>query len=182
MMIRYLPLIACLLLLGCGQRPKNTIPSGEPIPSSTPKLQMDSVSSFRTNEPEFFADVDFDGDDERVVTIPGGGPRGMNAYEVYEKGDTNPREDPPFYYINDWTVFDAAEKTITQNTYLGFIDDKTAQKEELLYSGEKDGSFALTDSTIVLMRLKGENFVDSIRVMYRKQGDKMVLVGKVVVK
>lgn len=183
-MKRYLPLVACLLLFGtgCGQRPKNNTPSNEPIPSIAPRLQMGTVSSFRTNEPEFFADVDFDGEDERVVTIPDGGPRGMNGYAVYEKGQKSPREDPPFDAINDWTSFNATQKTITQSTYYGFLDEKSALRENLVYTLHRNGRFVLTDSIMVTMRLVGGTFVDSLTTHYRIQGGKMVLVETEAVK
>lgn len=49
----------------------------------------------------------------------------------------------------------------------------------LKYRRQKDGSFALTDSTHLDYKV---DFSDSIRVHYRKQGDKMVLVKKEIVK
>ena len=107
----------------------------------------------------------------------------MNGYAVYEKGVESPREDPPFDAINDWTSFNAIEKTITQSTYYGFIDNKTTQMEELRYIRQQDGSLALTDSSMVLLRLqKNGTFVDSLRTHYRRQGDKMVLLMQEVLK
>lgn len=49
----------------------------------------------------------------------------------------------------------------------------------LKYRRQKDGSFALTDSTHLDYKV---DFSDSIRVHYRQQGDKMVLVKKEIVK
>ena len=124
----------------------------------------------------FFSDVDFDGKEELLVTDLYGGPRGMNAYTVYEKGQKKPRMDPPFDIINDWTRFNAKLGTISQSTYYGFLDEKSALREDLIYTLQSKGRFVLTDSILVTMRLIGNKFVDSLATHYRRKDDKMVLV------
>ena len=76
-----------------------------------------------------------------------------------------------FYEISDWTTFNPSEKTITINYNYGVI----IGGYRLKYRHIRDGSFALTDSTHIDYKF---DFTDSIRVHYRKQGDKMVLVKK----
>ena len=49
----------------------------------------------------------------------------------------------------------------------------------LKYRRQKDGSFALTDSTHIDYKV---DLTDSIRVHYHKQGDEMVLVKNEIVK
>lgn len=122
----------------------------------------------------FFSDVDFDGTKELLVREPLIGPRGTNGYHVYEPDGTE-REDEPFHAISDMTEFNASEKSITQMEYSGVILGSNLLK----YRRQRDGSFALTDSTHIDYKV---DFTDSIRVHYRKQGDKMVLVKKEVVK
>ena len=118
----------------------------------------------------FCSDVDFDGTKELLVKEPLYGPRGTNGYHVYELDGTE-RDDDPFYAISDMTDFNAAEKSITQKYYYGVI----LGSNYLKYRRQRDGSFALTDSTHVDYKV---DFTDSIRFHYRKQGDKMVLVKK----
>lgn len=122
----------------------------------------------------FFSDVDFDGTKELLVREPLYGPRGSNGYHVFELDGTE-RDDDPFQGISDMTEFNASEKSITQKYYYGVI----LGSNHLKYRRQKDGSFALTDSTHIDYKI---DFTDSIRVHYRKQGDKMVLVKKEVVK
>ena len=122
----------------------------------------------------FFSDVDFDGTKELLVKEPLAGTRGTNLYHVYELDGTE-REDEPFLAICDMTHFNATEKSITQEEYYGIILGSNFLK----YRRQKDGSFTLTDSTHVDYKV---DFTDSIRVHYRKQGDKMVLVKKETVK
>lgn len=118
----------------------------------------------------FFSDVDFDGQKELLVREPFYGPRGTNGYHIYEQDGTE-RDDVPFYAISDMTEFNASEKSITQHEYYGVI----LGSNYLKYRRQRDGSFALTDSTHVDYKV---DFTDSIRFHYRKQGDKMVLVKK----
>ena len=118
----------------------------------------------------FFSDVDFDGTKELLVREPLYGPRGSNGYHVFELDGTE-RDDDPFQGISDMTEFNASEKSITQKYYYGVI----LGSNHLKYRRQKDGSFALTDSTHIDYKV---DFTDSIRVHYRKQGDKMVLVKK----
>ena len=122
----------------------------------------------------FFSDVDYDGTKELLVKEPLVGTRGTNLYHVYELDGTE-GEDEPFYAICDMTHFDASEKSITQEEYYGII----LGSDFLKYRRQKDGSFALTDSTHIDYKA---DFTDSIRVHYRKQGDEMVLVKKEIVK
>lgn len=122
----------------------------------------------------FFSDVDFDGTKELLVKEPLAGTRGTNLYHVYEL-DGMERDDEPFYAICDMTTFNASEKSITQEEDYGVI----LGSNYLKYRRQPDGSFALTDSTHVDYKV---DFTDSIRVHYRKQGGKMVLVKKEVVK
>lgn len=122
----------------------------------------------------FFSDVDFDGQKELLVREPFYGTRGTNGYHVYEQDGTE-RDDVPFYAICDMSEFNASEKSITQHEYYGVI----LGSNYLKYRRQRDGSFALTDSTHVDYKV---DFTDSIRFHYRKQGDKMVLVKKEVLK
>ena len=122
----------------------------------------------------FFSDVDYDGTKELLIKEPLAGPRGTNAYHVYELDGTE-REDVPFFAISDLTEFNATEKSITQTEYSGVI----LGSDLLKYRRQRDGSFALTDSTHIDYKA---DFTDSIRTHYHKQGDKMVLVKKEVVK
>ena len=122
----------------------------------------------------FFSDVDFDGTKELLVKEPLAGTRGTNLYHVYELDGTK-REDKPFFAICDMTHFNASEKSITQEEYYGIILGSNFLK----YRRQKDGSFALTDSTHIDYKV---DFSDSIRVHYRKQGEEMVLVKKEVIK
>lgn len=121
----------------------------------------------------FFSDVDFDGTKELLVREPLYGPRGSNGYHVYELDGTE-RDDDPFQGISDMTEFNASEKSITQKYYYGVI----LGSNQLKYRRQRDGSFALTDSTHVDYKV---DFTDSIRFHYRKQGDKMVLVKKEII-
>ena len=121
----------------------------------------------------FFSDVDFDGNKELLVREPEFGPRGTAGYHVYELDGTK-RDDEPFYAISDMTEFNASEKSITQKYYFGVI----LGSNYLKYRRQKDGSFALTDSTHIDYKV---DFSDSVRVQYRKRGDTMVLVKKEVV-
>ena len=122
----------------------------------------------------FFSDVDYDGTKELLIKEPLAGPRGANAYHVYELDGTE-REDVPFFAISDLTEFNTTEKSITQTEYSGVI----LGSDLLKYRLQRDGSFALTDSTHIDYK---SDFTDSIRTHYRKQGDKMVLVKKEIVK
>lgn len=125
-------------------------------------------------EPFFFADVDFDGTEELIIVDLQAGPRGSNAYRVFEPDGTE-REDDPFVGINDWTTFNASEKSITLFYYYGVIIGGT----QLKYRRQRDGTFALTDSTHIDYKV---DFSDSLRTHYRKKGNKMVLVKQEVVK
>lgn len=118
----------------------------------------------------FFSDVDFDGQKELLVREPFYGTRGTNGYHVYEQDGTE-RDDVPFYAICDMSEFNASERSITQHEYYGVI----LGSNQLKYRRQRDGSFALTDSTHVDYKV---DFTDSIRVHYRKQGDEMVVVKK----
>lgn len=124
----------------------------------------------------FFSDVDFDGTKELLVREPLAGPRGTGFYHVYEL-DGKERDDIPVGEISDWTTFNASEKSITQNMYYG-----PDCGEVLKYRRQQDGFFALTDSTFIEYGTRGNQIVDSVRTHYRKQGEKMVLVKKEVVK
>ncbi len=128
-------------------------------------------------EPFSFADVDFDGVEELLITCLLEGPRGMTAYTVYEPDGTE-REDAPFWDISDLTDFKASEKAIVQNQYWGALIGGTRLK----YRRQQNGTFALTDSTFIEYTIRGDEMVDSIRVHYRRQGGKMVLVRKEVVR
>ena len=122
----------------------------------------------------FFSDVDFDGTKELLVREPLAGTRGTSLYHVYELDGTE-REDEPFDAICDMTHFNVSEKSITQEEYYGVILGSNFMK----YRRQKDGSFALTESTHIDYK---EDFTDSIRFYYRRQGDEMVLVKTEVVK
>lgn len=122
----------------------------------------------------FCSDVDFDGQKELLIREPLIGIRGTNGYHVYEQDGTE-RDDVPFYAVCDMSTFNASERSITQHEYYGVI----LGSNHLKYRRQKDGSFALTDSTHIDYKV---DFTDSIRVHYRKQGDQMVLVKKEVVK
>ncbi len=122
----------------------------------------------------FFSDVDFDGQKELLVREPFYGTRGTNGYHVYEQDGTE-RTDVPFYAICDMSEFNASEKSITQHEYYGVILGGNMLK----YRRQRDGSFALSDSTHVDYKV---DFTDSIRVHYRKQGDKMILVKKIIIR
>ena len=121
-------------------------------------------------EPFFFSDVDFDGTNELLVQEPLAGTRGTNLYHVYEL-DGSERTDKPLDALCDMTTFNASEKSITQEEYYGVI----LGSNYLKYRRQRDGSFALTDSTHIDYKV---DFTDSIRVHYRKQGDKMILAKK----
>ena len=123
-----------------------------------------------SKEPFFFSDVDFDGTNELLVQEPLAGTRGTNLYHVYELDGTE-RTDEPLDAICDMTTFNTSEKSITQEEYFGVI----LGSNYLKYRRQRDGSFVLTDSTHVDFKV---DFTDSVRVHYRKQGDKMVLVKK----
>ena len=123
-----------------------------------------------TNGTFGFFDIDFDGKDELVYAGHGQGPRGSTAFRVFELDGTE-REDEPFYAIDDMTEFNSSEKSITQNEYYGVVLGSNILK----YRRQGDGSFALTDSTHIDYKA---DFTDSVRVHYRKQGDKMVLIKK----
>lgn len=105
----------------------------------------------------FFSDEDYDGTKELLVREPLAGTRGTNLYHVYELDGTE-REDEPFYAIRDMTHFDASEKSITQEEYYGII----LGSDFLKYRRQKDGSFALTDSTHLDYKV---DFSDSIRAL-----------------
>ena len=122
----------------------------------------------------FCSDVDFDGQKELLIREPFYGIRGTNGYHVFEQDGTE-RDDVPFYAICDMSEFNTSEKSITQHEYYGVI----LGSNYLKYRRQRDGSFALTDSTHVDYKV---DFTDSIRFHYRKQGDEMVLVKKEEVK
>ena len=125
-------------------------------------------------EPFFFTDIDFDGTEELIIVELQAGPRGANAYRVFEPDGTE-REDDPFIGISDWTTFNASEKSITLFYYYGVILGGT----QLKYRRQRDGTFALTDSTHIDYKT---DFSDSLRTHYRKQGNEMALVKQEVVK
>lgn len=125
-------------------------------------------------EPFFFQDIDYDGVDELLVVEIQGGPRGSNAYRVFELDGTE-REDEPFYEISDWTSFNPSEKSITLSYNYGVLIGGYRMK----YKHLKDGVFVVTDSIHVEYKA---DYSDSIRTYYRKQGDKMVFVKKEIVK
>ena len=122
----------------------------------------------------FFSDVDFDGVKELLVKEPMYGPRGTNGYHVFELDGTE-REDEPFDAICDMTEFNAAEKSITMKYYFGVL---IGSRHEI-YRRQKDGTFKEMERIHIDYK---EDFTDSIRYYYRKQGDEMVLVKTEVVK
>lgn len=128
-------------------------------------------------EPFFFSDVDFDGVEELLTLSYMEGPHGTNAYLVYEPDGTE-REDEPFDSLSDLTDFSPSEKAIIQNNYWGVL----IGGNRLKYRRQQNGTFALTDSTFIEYTIRGDEMVDSIRVHYRRQGGKMVLVRKEVVR
>jgi len=96
--------------------------------------------------PFFFSDVDFDGDDELLVSISGLGSHGRTAFYVYEKDGTR-RMDMPFdEHIDSQTIFNSDEKSITLNLYSGAVDGC----ELWTYRRQRGGNFLLTDSTRVV--------------------------------
>ena len=120
-----------------------------------------------------FFDVDFDGKDELVYAARGQGYHGRTAYRVFELDGTE-REDEPFdWNIDEVTEFNRSEKSITV-----FRDGDWDGGDVLKYRLQSDGAFQVTDSTHILYKHSEDIVTDSIRVHYRKQGDKMVLVKK----
>ena len=118
----------------------------------------------------FFSDVDFDGTKELLVREPLIGPKGTNGYHVYEPDGTE-REDEPFHALNDMTVFNTAEKSITMNYYFGVLFGSRHE----VYRRQKDGTFKEMERVHIDYK---EDFSDSIRFYYRRQGDEMVPVKK----
>lgn len=124
-----------------------------------------------------FFDVDFDGKDELVYAAYTQGYHGRTAFRVFELDGTE-REDEPFdWNIDEVTEFNRSEKSITV-----FHDGDWDGGDVLKYRLQSDGSFHVTDSTHILYKHSEDIVADSIRFHYRKQGDKMVLVKKEVLK
>lgn len=124
-----------------------------------------------------FFDVDFDGRDELVYAAYTQGYHGRTAYRVFELDGTE-REDAPFDgSIDEVTEFNRNEKSI-----IVFHDGYWESGDVLKYQRRSDGTFHVTDSTHILYKQCEDTAADSIRFHYRKQGDKMVLVKKEVVK
>ena len=122
-------------------------------------------------------DVDFDGKDELVYAAYTQGYHGRTAFRVFELDGTE-REDEPFdWNIDEVTEFNRSEKSITI-----FRDGDWDDGDVLKYRLQSDGAFHVTDSTHILYKHSEDIVADSIRFHYRKQGDKMVLVKKEVLK
>lgn len=125
-----------------------------------------------------FFDVDYDGRDELIYVAYGQGHHGCTAFQVFELDGTE-RDDEPFdWSVDEYTEFNRKEKTITLHRYGGLMDGGDIVK----YKRQPDGSFQVTDSTGIIYGVKGNIITDSIRFHYRRQGDKMVLVKKEVIK
>ena len=122
-------------------------------------------------------DVDFDGKDELVYAAYTQGYHGRTAFRVFELDGTE-REDEPFdWNIDEVTEFNRSEKSITI-----YHDGDWDGGDVLKYRLQSDGAFQVTDSTHILYKHSEDIVADSIRFHYRKQGDKMVLVKKEVLK
>ena len=125
-----------------------------------------------------FHDVDFDGQDELIYVAYGQGHHGCTAFQVFEIDGTERDDDPFDWSVDEFTEFNRKEKSITLHRYGGLMDGGDIVK----YKRQPDGSFQITDSTGIIYGIKGSIITDSIRFHYRKQGDKMVLAKKEVVK
>lgn len=126
----------------------------------------------------FFTDIDFDGQNELVYVAHFQGSHGCTAFRAFEL-DGTPLEEAPFGWdIDEQTEFNRAEKSITLHGY-GGVDGGS---DIIKYKRQADGTFQVTDSTRIILKMEGDYITDSLRLYYRKQGDKMVLVKKEVVK
>ena len=87
------------------------------------KLIIDYISKdheyLATKSPFYFSDMDFDGEDELVITNWGAGIKGGHKYEVYDIDDLGVRRkaQPPFDNIEQYfTIFKPNKKTIINYT------------------------------------------------------------------
>ena len=120
--------------------------------------------------PFYFADMDFDGEDELVLPLPAEGPRGATWYKVFELDGTE-RKDLPLGDIDDWTIFDRKAETITLDKYYGLYLDSY----EMVYKHQGNGQFILTDSTTIVFGHTETSAFDSIRYHYRVVDGEMIL-------
>lgn len=119
------------------------------------------------DSPFYFADMDFDGEDELVIVLPLWGPRGSKWYQVFELDGTE-RKDRPIREIDSQTTFNRRAGTIKLDYYHGIMIGSV----ELEFKHQGNGRFALTDSTRIFY---GTDFTDSIRYHYRVVDGEMVL-------
>lgn len=124
--------------------------------------------------PFFLSDVDFNGADEIVVALPFQGPRGTTAYTIYEMDGTRRVDDPFEISIDDNTIFNATEQSITLHYYHGAILGHTALK----YTRQKDNTFIMTDSLHFDYGYRDEQFYDSTVTHYQRRGDSMMFHSK----
>lgn len=95
--------------------------------------------------PFYFADFDFDGQDELIIVQPLCGPRGMTYYQVFELDGTE-RKDRPLREIDDLSTFNFEEENIRLHRYHGVVIGSV----ELLFKHIGGGRFQLTDSTKIV--------------------------------
>lgn len=121
-----------------------------------------------------FLDVDFDGQDELIYVAYGQGFHGCTAFRVFELNGTERNDEPFDMGVDEFSEFNYNERSITVHRFGGVADGGDILK----YKRLPDGAFQVTDSTSIIYGTKGDLVTDSVRVHYRKQGDKMVLVKR----
>lgn len=143
-----------------------------------PYIPVSMGKTISTEGTFFFTDIDFDGQNELVYVAHFHGSHGCTAFRAFEL-DGTPLEETPFgWNIDEQTEFNRTEKSITLHDY-GGVDGGS---DIIKYKRQADGTFQVTDSTRIIPKMDGNYIIDSLRLYYRKQGDKMVLVKKEIVK
>ena len=139
-----------------------------------PYIPVKMGKTISTEGTFFFTDIDFDGQNELVYVAHFQGSHGCTAFRAFEL-DGTPLEEAPFGWdIDEQTEFNRTEKSITLHGY-GGVDGGS---DIIKYKRQTDGTFQITDSTRIILKMEGDYITDSLRLYYRKQGDKMVLVKK----
>ena len=96
--------------------------------------------------PFFFADVNFDGKEELVITQFGQGQRGCSAYQVYpaepdDNGEYNILFDAPFDRLDDFSTIDSERRQIIIQS-----NNSADDTSEEVYKQDENGKFYLFET------------------------------------
>ncbi len=138
------------------------------------------------DEPFFFYDLDFDGNDELIVVLHSAGQRSMNKYKVYalkdgKLADKNVQitDDEPYLQLDGMTTINIINKTINIHGSGGWCNNfDLLYRFNTLKNGTKKGKYIIEEYALT-ERVQEEEYLNCNSFLYKvDKKQKLTLISK----